>query len=810
MTGSPEDPREALFDAALELPSAQRAEFLRARCGADADLLEDLLSLVRAHETAGTFLDGPAVGRGAADPTADLIGRSLGGFEIERLLAQGGMGSVYVARQSEPRRAVALKVLRAPTHASTSPTRFRREIEILGRLRHPGIARVFAGGVESVDGVQVPYMALELVPGAVPLVEFARSRETPARLHLFLQACDAVHHAHLRGIVHRDLKPANLLVDERGTVQVIDFGIARLLDPEPASIAAGPATRAGELFGTLAYMSPEQCDDSADLDVRTDVYSLGLVLYELLAGRPAYDLDGLSVTAALTRRLADPEPLRRVAPHQPADLCAIVATALARDPEARYGSVAALADDLRRYLRHQPTVARPPGAWRTALLFVRRHAVLTATTSLVVATLAVATVYSLAQKRHAEEASAARLDQLEATRLAQAETARQLERAEAESAARKKTLDVMLEIFTSDTPDHARGEEVRVRDLMDHVAARIVELSVNPRVDAMLHYHYGRLASAMARPDLARSMLVRALEVGRQVPLEPGLLGRIAQALARTAARTNPKAAIALFRESLDHFARAVDEPASVVHDIEVELAQSLLAANETAAAQEILDRVAPLLESAEPGSPITLSVCCDGLARLALGRGDLDAARDLWSRAVDVLEPLGRTTHLARALGRRGLGHKHAGEFDAALRDYDRALELQVALLPEADEVGLLQSYIARVHVARRARTEALTWQERAIESFARSFGPESFQTVNLQFGMVADRIAVEAFSEAEALARKILPLQRKLMTPTHPSVAVTLDRLAACLDHRGATDEAADQRRAAAAIRDEAGRGR
>jgi non-specific serine/threonine protein kinase/serine/threonine-protein kinase len=294
----------------------------------------------------------------AAASGASALPPLIGQYRILRLLGEGGMGSVYEAEQDQPRRLVALKVIRAAWASPELIRRFEQESQALGRLQHPGIAQIYeAGAAETPFGVQ-PYFAMELIRGK-PLVDYADEHRlnTRQRLELMAAVCDAVEHAHQRGIIHRDLKPANILVDETGQPRILDFGLARAADSDAQ---ATRQTDMGQILGTLAYMSPEQVlADPLALDTRSDVYALGVILYELLAQKMPYALSNLLHEALETIRLTEPQRLSSVDRSYRGDIETIVAKALEKDKERRYPSAAALAADIRRYLRDEP-IYRPP------------------------------------------------------------------------------------------------------------------------------------------------------------------------------------------------------------------------------------------------------------------------------------------------------------------------------------------------------------------------------------------------------------------------------------------------------------------
>ena len=362
-----------LFLAALQQPEGERAAFLDVECAGDGGLRSEVDSLLASYNRAGGFLEGSA-----GDPAAAFwIGRSVGEYEILALIGRGGMGLVFEARQERPRRTVALKLLRPELADEGMRRRFEGEAELLGMLKHEGIARIFgAGTVETELGPQ-SYLAMERIEGKA-LRDFVESEGlgVVAIVRLFLRVCAAVQHAHDRGVIHRDLKPGNVLVEDSGQPKVLDFGVARAVNADLE--VESRRTEAGQLVGTMAYMSPEQLRGESDkLSVQTDVYSLGVILYQLLAGVLPLDVRGKSFPEAI-RILGDrdPIPLAETAPEVAPDLAAVVGKAIEREPERRYESVAQLAEDLRRFLSDEPVHARPPSMLYQFRLFARRNRVL--------------------------------------------------------------------------------------------------------------------------------------------------------------------------------------------------------------------------------------------------------------------------------------------------------------------------------------------------------------------------------------------------------------------------------------------------
>ena len=350
----------------------------------------------------------PGEGRGEGLP------QQIGSYRIRRIIAVGGMGTVYEAEQTHPHRTVALKVMKREygLRGRRALRRFEYESEILASLRHPGIAQIYEAGTHddgtTSGGGGVPYFVMEYIPDAKPITKYADQHKLSIRqrLELFAEVCDAVHHGHQKGIIHRDLTPGNILVGAddddtckaatsgRGLVKIIDFGIARATDSDIAVTTMHTDVR--ELIGTLQYMSPEQCaGDSRDLDIRSDVYSLGVVLYELLCGQLPYDLSHTPIPQA-TRVIQEIEPPRpsTISKRLKGNLEAIVLKALEKDREKRFQSTADLVRNIRNHLAGKPLDIRPPTRFSLALHWLVKHPIITTTAAcLTIAGLSAASIW---------------------------------------------------------------------------------------------------------------------------------------------------------------------------------------------------------------------------------------------------------------------------------------------------------------------------------------------------------------------------------------------------------------------------------
>ena len=414
------------------------------------------------------------------------------------------MGAVYEAEQDQPRRLVALKVIRAAWAGPELIRRFEQESQALARLQHAGIAQIYeAGAAETPFGVQ-PYFAMELIHGK-PLAEYAEEHKlsTQQRLELMIAVCEAVEQAHQRGIIHRDLKPANILVDETGQPKILDFGLARATD---ADAQATRQTDMGQLLGTLAYMSPEQVlADPLSLDTRSDVYALGVILYELLAQKMPYALSNLLHEAVQTIRLVEPQKLSSINRSYRGDIETIVSKALEKDKERRYPSAAALAADIRRYLRDQPIAARPPSTAYERRKFARRNKALVIGVSAVFVVLLAGVIASTWEAINA--------------RRAQREAEKETAIAKAVNDFLQKDLLGQASAFNQSKPD----PNITVRTVLDRAAKQVdKKLAGQPEVQTQILTTIGNAYESLAwtgresRPTAMRSRSANAILVPKQ------------------------------------------------------------------------------------------------------------------------------------------------------------------------------------------------------------------------------------------------------------------------------------------------------
>ena len=380
-------------------------------------------------DTAVTFAEAMAV-------TDAALPARIGRYRIVRLIGEGGMGAVYEAEQDQPRRTVALKVIKPGLAGPELLRRFAQEAQALGRLQHPGIAQIYDAGTADTGFGSQPYFAMEFIRGA-SLREYADSRRLGLRerLELMVKICDAVHHAHQRGLIHRDLKPGNIIVDEAGQPKILDFGVARVTDSDTQVTLQ---TDVGQLVGTLNYMSPEQVlADPLDIDTRSDVYALGVILYELLSGRLPYQISKRLHEAMQTIREEDPSRLSTIDRRYRGDIETIAAKALEKDKTRRYSSSAELAADITHYLKDEPIIAQPPTTSYQLQKFARRHKALVGGVAAVFVVLVAGVVVSTWQAIRASRAEYAAVQ--ERDRAAAAGRAAVVQRDRATAAERSAT-----------------------------------------------------------------------------------------------------------------------------------------------------------------------------------------------------------------------------------------------------------------------------------------------------------------------------------------------------------------------------------
>jgi serine/threonine protein kinase len=789
--------------------------------------LSEQLAALRRVEAARAAAGAPGAGdRGHADsaatrtgsPPSAMIGRQIGRYTIRRLIASGGMGSVFEAMQERPRRIIALKLMRGGIASKSALKRFEFEAQLLGRLRHPGIAQVFEAGThddpegtmgfvadpagwqraqpgapETAASRSIPYFAMEYIPRATPLTEYADASrlKTAQRLELFIQVCEAVHHGHQRGIIHRDLKPSNILVDSSGHAKVIDFGVARATDSDMAVTTM--QTSVGQLIGTLQYMSPEQCEaDPNDLDIRSDVYALGVVLYELLLGRLPYDVSKLRIYEA-TRAIREQAPGRPSTVDRTlrGDVETIVLKALEKDRARRYQSAADLATDIRRYLTRQPIAARPPSMTYQLRTFARRNKALVggvvAVFIALLLGLAGTTWQAVRAQREAERAA-------NEAAVAQRETARTVLVNEFMAG----VLEFANPWFRKSAPagtSKTAPEDLKVSTLLDE-AAKWVEshFADHPDLEADTRVRLGRAFANVGRRADAHAQLSRALEI-RQDQFgedDPRTLDCRLTLLSLVPEGSGERERVA--RDNLERCRRVLGEDHALTFLAARDLVGTLLRDPEKHAECEVLARRTMAIQKRvfdPPYDPAVQSFLADILVQQARIEEAEPLARETLAMAAEQGGPndywVGFNTLLLGQIARQ------RGNPGAAERLFREAIDIQKRAQGEESVLTSIPIYRLGEFLGEMGRfEEAEPLLREAVRINLRAAGPAGSFTPRCMLTLARLLKDTGRRDEAEALHRRWLADCQRDLGPSAPETLDAMVELAAFLHDSGRMDEA------------------
>ncbi len=757
----------AVFNDAAELPAPQREEFLKSACGEDAELMAAVLGLLKSDSGETPLLDRglPEIAyRMVGAPVETLPVREVGPYRLIRILGEGGMGVVGLAEREDTGQPVAIKFL---LHAGMTPARreqFAREIKTLAKLKHPFIARLYDAGT-LLDGT--PWFVMEYVEGE-PFTEYCRQRERPVeeQLRLFRRVCEAVQYAHGQAVIHRDLKPSNILVERDGTPRLLDFGIARELN-DPAGDGDGSSS---VRFYSEGYAAPEWKRDGS-VGAYTDVYSLGVILYEMLAGRRPVEQAPAKPSSVASRRLSQ---------RAWKDLDALCLKALAYDVAARYASVEALIRDIDHFLREEPLEARPGGLGYRSDKFIRRNRRAVAAACLVF-TLIVGLVVFFT------------------VRLARARNA-----ALAEAARTKRVERFMLNLFQGGKAA-APSPDLRAVALLDRGVTEAASLDSDPETQADLYETLGEMYQLLGNYPTADELLRAGLDKMKAAlgPEHPKVADAISQLGILRGDQAQFPEAETLARKALEVASRHAAADSASLLGARESLARILVLRGAYNQAIALLDPIVRLQPSTEDVMYILKdSLTADGVANYYLGK--FAAAESLDRRAVALDRQLYGQKHPQMGTDLMNLASikTSLGEYPEAEALYREALGIiEQWYGPDQPDTAACLTILARTLAWQGKDTEAQALAARALKTQERTYGPvHLYLAYNLNtLGELATRSGDLATAERD-LTRAI-EIERTLYGDgSHFTAATKVDLAAACIKE-------GQERRAEPMLRDAVG---
>ncbi len=742
------------------------------------------------------------VGPGQQDPSTETVDATrtspmlpdrIGRYHIKRIIASGGMGTVYEATQDNPRRVVAVKVMKQGIASKSALRRFEYEGQILGRLRHPGIAQIYEAGTHTdtsrdrkgAESFSVPYFAMEYIPNAKLITKYADEKKlgTRQRMELFAKVCDAIHHGHQKGIIHRDLKPSNILVDSTGQVKIIDFGVARCTDSDLAVTTL--QTDVGQLIGTLQYMSPEQCEgDPHDIDTRSDVYALGVVFYQLLCGKLPYDVTRMAMHQA-TRAIRELHPTKLSTLNHTlrGDVETIALKALEKERERRYQSAADFGLDIHRYLTGEAILARRASIVYQLRLFARRNKALFASLAAVFIVLVAGIIVSTSLYFRAESARQrailAEQDQgrervrAEVAALAEAEQRKQAETS-AVQARREQVKAERISAFMSDIlkgagPSVTLGRDATMLKEMLNAAAKRIhegELKDAPEAEVQLRGTIGVTFQELGAYDRAREMIEPTIEQGRR-----------------------------LFGEEHTEVATSLHNFAALLETQDNSPEAERLEREALAMRRKLLGEEHP--DVAESLYNLSLAIC---------NQANYAEAERLQREALAMRRKLHGEEHpeVAKSLSNLAAFLERYGKYPESERLQREALAMQRKLLGE-EHPDLLRSldYLAYVLHCQGKYLEAERVRREILALDRKLFGEEHANVASTLDSIGRALTYQGKYAEGEQTLREALAMRRKLFGEEHVSVSHSLTNIGRVLNNQGKYPEAERLCREALAMR-------
>jgi tetratricopeptide (TPR) repeat protein/predicted Ser/Thr protein kinase len=806
-----------LYHSALERELSARAAFIEQACGEDEELRGEVESLLAESEGTEDFLEAPAVEVAARDLATSFedarfrTPAAIGRYRIIRLLGEGGMGTVYEAEQEEPRRIVALKVIKLGLASPDRLRRFRLESRALARLQHPGIAQIYEFNTADSDFGPQPYFAMEFIRG-LPLREYAEVHrlDTRQRLILIVKVSEAVHHANQRGLIHRDLKPGNILVDESGQPKILDFGVARVTETDALEDAQPTMqTAVGQIVGTLAYMSPEQVlGDPLDVDTRSDIYSLGVILYELLSGRLPYQVNQRQLSEAVHAiREEEPESLSSINRNYSGDIETIVKRALEKDKTRRYASAADLGADIQRYLNDEPITARPPSAGYQLQKFARRHRPLMAGVAAVFVVLLAGVAVSTSEAIRANRAGQAALSERDRAVAAEASALQERNRAlterrraDNESASAKAVSDFLQNDLLAQAsasaqarPDTKPDPNLKVRTALDRAAAGIAhKFDKQPLVEASIRQTIGSAYLDLGIYPEAGKQIERVLDLRRRLlgAEHPDTLSseRSLAVIYRYQGKADQAESLLNKVLGIQRRLLGADHPNTLesAYDLALLYDDQEKFAQAEPLLTRALDGQRRTLGEKDPGTALTMNK----LAELYKEEGKYSQAESLHTRALGIQRTVLGEEHPDTLFTTNSLASLYGdeGKYTQAESLYAHALEVQRRVLGE-EHIDTLETMtsLGNLYRTEGRYAEAEHLQTRTLEIERRVLGEEHPDTVTSMNNLAALYDAQGKYAQAEPIDTKVLEIHRRTLGEENPATARSMNNLAVLYGKEG-----------------------
>ena len=788
-----------IFQAVIDCEPGKRPALLAETCKNDQLLKSEVESLLAYYDQAEDFIERSAFGVGARflidDEFDSLVGETIGNYKLISTLGRGGMGEVYLASRADEqfRKQVAIKVVRRGLDTPETRRRFRHERQVLASLDHPNIAKLLDSGTTE-DGR--PYVVMDYVEG-VPITEYCKSNNLTIvdRLRLFLTVCSAVQYAHQRLVIHRDIKPGNILVTSDNSPKLLDFGIAKLLDPAMSETVG--LTVAELRLMTPQYASPEQVR-GLEITTASDVYSLGVLLYEVLTGRrpyriPKHRMDGWSQviceqepeppSTAVTREELEGETLthpkqstEKLQRQLRGDLDNIVLMAMRKEPERRYSSISEFAEDIRRYLEGLPVVARKATLGYRATKFVRRNKVGVIAASLVLLTLLGGIIATVWQARIAT--AQARL------------AADQRDRAETERAKAERVNAFVQEMLSSPDP-LKKGGNVKVAELLADAVRRAGALDNQPEIQAEMRRTIGNTYAGLGMYDEGMQLLQAALDSHRQLfglqhPETAKTLRNLASVLR---SRGDYAQAETLFREALSSRNNIAPHGDLETAETLTEFAAFLFQAGRTDESEALTTQALEMTRKIAGEDHVVVANDFNLLGLIKDSRGDVAGAEESYRKSLEIYRRIDSVNVLASyVMMNLATNLTSQGKYDEAEKIFNSLIALSQKLYgrDHPNQAAIL-SHFARVYYLKGEYEKAETLLRPAIEIQRRSLQvghPEAAQTL-ATLGIVLTRARKPR--EGEPYLQEALAIRRRALPKGHWSTANVTSMLGECFAAQG-----------------------